>query len=167
LRARLAKAYSLPFDGWITPSAVEGAHPPSVRPSSSAKSASPTRAPGATAPPAAPSEANSGPPRGRTLLDRYRDLAAGLEAELDRARKDPGTATRDIAALGQALARTLAHIGRMTGEHEISEAMVLRHPAFARAIGVLREALRPFPDATRAAASAVSKMNGLANGGSP
>jgi transcriptional regulator with XRE-family HTH domain len=158
LRTDLAKAYGLPLDGW------EPIPPAAASPNTAA--AAPGRPQDASAgarrawvPPNAPAPVQ-GAARERPLLERYRDLAAHLEAQLATARADKSTATRDVAALGQALARTLAHIGRITGEHEITEAMVLKHPAFARALAVLREAVRPYPDAARAVAAAFQKMTG-------
>jgi transcriptional regulator with XRE-family HTH domain len=94
------------------------------------------------------------------LLARYRRLAVTLEGALERASKDNDATARDVSAVAQALSRCLQHIGRLTGEGEITEAMIVKAPAFGRVLDVIREVGGRHRDAAREIFEGLSKLGG-------
>ena len=87
----------------------------------------------------------------QTMLRTYRAMAKRLEARLNVA-----VIPKDVAMLSGTLLRVNQSIARLTGEGEITEAMVIRSAAFGRIMAVWEEALRPFPEAAKAVAEALA-----------
>jgi transcriptional regulator with XRE-family HTH domain len=149
VRDRLLEVFKLPLDGWRAP--AEQARRPATLTEG---------APSAPVPGHGPPHASAGRPEPASLLERYRALATVLEERLAAARADLDTPARDVAAVGQALSRALQHIGKLTGEGEVSERQVLQAPAFRRALEIIRDAAAPFPEASRAIARALEQYVG-------
>jgi hypothetical protein len=100
------------------------------------------------------------PGKDESLLSKLRVVADTLEEKLRDARNS-GVSSRDIATMSTALARTYDRIGRITGEAELTEATILKSPAFQRAESVIVEALRPYPEAAAAVAKALGELAGV------
>lgn len=83
-----------------------------------------------------------------SLVETYRIMERELSTDLNRARK-AGVPIRDLSSLMQARLKIVQQIGKLTGELEITEAQVLRSPAFREVIEVVKEMARRFPDAGR------------------
>lgn len=145
---RLHEAYALPLVGWTAqdaPGRAAGGRTAKTSTYEAIVSAGP------------PSEAPT------ALLARYRSLAATLEGALVRASADKDSSPRDAAALAQALSRALQHIGRLTGEGEITEAMIVKAPTFAKVLDAIREVGRRHPEAGRELFEALAKFEGGAS----
>src|SRR5262245_32220539 len=102
---------------------------------------------GKTPAPAAPAE--------KPILERLRVQAAQVERALDEAVSE-GKSIREVTPLSNSLTKLLKEIARLTGEGEITEAMVMRAPAFERVMVKVEAALRPFPEAAKALAKALA-----------
>jgi hypothetical protein len=166
VKLRIHEAYALPLSGWEPSSAGK---PLEDGPGSETSVRTPkiilgldrtTKTLGAieVASRAGAGEGDKAPPAG--LLDRYRRLAETLEAAVSKAQNDRDTPARDVAAIAQALARCLQHIGRLTGEGEITEAMIVKAPKFAKVLDVIREVGRRHKDAAREIFEGLSKLGG-------
>jgi len=80
-----------------------------------------------------------------------------LEA-LERDESIPELARSKTAA---ALSVALERLGRLSGDHvrqELTEAELLRHPKFRRAVDKMLETLTPWPAALRALGETLSRM---------
>ena len=85
-------------------------------------------------------------------------LIAILSAELECLEKERGTPLERLR-LGEKFASTLAQLAKMTGESaEISEAKILKTPAWKQFKGKLLEVLTPYPDAARAIGEALREV---------
>jgi hypothetical protein len=64
-----------------------------------------------------------------STLEAYRKLAKDLEEAIAAAKK--ANQTTEVARLSASYGRTLAAIGKLTGEGDITPAMILKSPAFS------------------------------------
>lgn len=107
------------------------------------------------------------PPRpvihiGASALERTRAQVVNLEADINRARSS-GISYRELSSLENSYAMAVKQLAKLTGETEITEAAILRSPAFARCMRVLREVLEArAPDAL---AELAERLERLANDG--
>ena len=82
-----------------------------------------------------------------TTLQEYEKLAADVRASLEKAHA--ASALKEVASLSGVLARCLDRIGRLSGQDEVSEAMILKSPAFQRIRGKLALLASKYPMAAK------------------
>jgi hypothetical protein len=99
--------------------------------------------------------AGAGGAGAKTLLQEYRELADSLRASLAAT----GDA-KEAAQLGQALSRAMMQIGKLTGEGEITEAMVMKSVAFQRLLLRGAKVFERFPAAAKAWAEELTEVTG-------
>jgi hypothetical protein len=78
---------------------------------------------------------------GGELIATYRDTAAQLQAAL-ASETDP----KVVASLSSTLNRTLWHIGKLTGEGDITESQIVRSKAWRAFLAKLDPLLERYPD---------------------
>ena len=144
IRNKIKKIYGIPVDAWDRIAA----------PSVIAEDLSPPVSPAVVAP-SAPSGASSP----TVAIHIEETTEAMLRAQVDRSKAiasdvalDPETRLRAEARLTHALRALAAYRGEADA---MSEAKLVRHPAFKRAMAVLLDALAPYPEAMRAAGLAL------------
>lgn len=144
VRAKIKKIYGVPVDAWdklMTPSVIANepmvpVSPVPVAPAASSEASSPV---------ACPAVEETTEAMLRAQVDRSKAIAS--DASLD-----PETRLRAEARLTHALRALAAY----RGEADVmSEAKIVRHPAFKRMMIVLVKALEPWPEAMRAAGLAL------------
>jgi hypothetical protein len=91
-------------------------------------------------------------------LDAVIELAASADEALAQVLSDPNASHRDRAISIHAYARALRDLATMRGELAPSEATIVRSPAWMRLLGIVTDAVRPFPDAARAIADALATL---------
>jgi hypothetical protein len=95
-----------------------------------------------------------------TATDAVEEVREMIRTQIKRL-KDPKeriTEAQRVKAIG-ALTNSIAMLGRITGETlEISDAKLLRLPAFRRIQEVLLQALKPHPEALRVAGEALQRF---------
>ena len=80
---------------------------------------------------------------------------------LDKLNNDAKTTPLEKAKVMASTAGTITLLGKLTGEsREISEARIIRLPAFRRVVDRMKEALRPWPEAARAVGEALKELDG-------
>jgi hypothetical protein len=100
-----------------------------------------------TAPVAAPDE---------SLLSKHRALVARIESDL----RGKGLSASEVAKLSAAARGIYDKIGLLTGEGQVTEAQILKSPAFERLMRKMQAALTPLPEAARALAEALCPVEG-------
>jgi hypothetical protein len=73
-----------------------------------------------------------------------------LQAELERLRQDKTSSARERASVASSLTSANKLYAKLSGAFEITDAMVLRSDVWTKLLVEILEALRPFPDATKA-----------------
>jgi hypothetical protein len=76
------------------------------------------------------------------------------------AAKDSGASIRELALLDNALSKAVATYGRLSGELELTEAQVLRAPAFQRCMNTIMGVLADYPDIATKLSEALSVLAG-------
>lgn len=105
--------------------------------------------------PAAPDEALDD----KSVRARAERLQRMLDAQLGQLERDTQATPLERAKVMSSVAATLKVLGAITGEaQEIGESRILRLPAWRRIEDALIEALRPWPEAARAAAETLREM---------
>ena len=135
LRADIETALKIPADGWGTRSRAKAIEKPT-----------PTAA--------------SPEPVGSSLSE-LEALVQRIKRQSVEAEEDEHASVRDRAQLAAALQRALRDLAALRGDAQVSEAAVMRHPAFVRVLDVMRAALKAYPDAAAAVALAIANMRGV------
>jgi transcriptional regulator with XRE-family HTH domain len=142
-RRALSERYRVPVDGWRVSPPTPGKRRP-----------------------AAPTPTTMGPvdvpvpAEGTPLVERYRALARQTEAAVARARADENTSARDVASLVQSLNKIYWHIGKLTGEADLTMAMVVRSSAWREFSMRLEQALARHPKAAADVAALFASLDG-------
>jgi hypothetical protein len=145
MRSKLKKIYGIPVDAWdrnVAPSVIAN----DLETPAPKASVAPVVSTEASSSPDVPSEGNATTEAMlREQVTRSRTIASdmGLDAE---------TRLRAEARLTHALRALAAHTGEADA---MTEAKLVKHPAFKRAMTVLLDALSPYPEAMRAAGLAM------------
>jgi hypothetical protein len=84
-----------------------------------------------------------------------------LRAELARLGRDPKATARERAAVATSLTSAVRMLSKLDGSNEISEVAICRSKPFRESCKVLKEALRPYPEAARAVARALCQWAGI------
>lgn len=93
-----------------------------------------------------------------SIVDTYRQMDRSLAAREVLAQKT-GAPLRDLTSITQARMKVIAQIGKLTGELEITEAQVLRAPAFRAILDILKDMALKYPDAGRYIAERFAEYN--------
>ena len=165
-RAMLEDHYGIPATAWETtaPSpakkgrrAAEAAPPEALAPTPVAPSA-PPQPPVVQEAARAPRAPEQGPGTSIGVLEALvRDLAEDYQSARAPG-KDNFATISDVAKLASALTSAQRQLSKARGETDITDAMVLRSAVWQRIVHMLPEALRPFPDALKAAIGALSAL---------
>ena len=83
---------------------------------------------------------------------------ARLQQELDALNEDDQASPRDRAAIATSLTGAARLLARMDGDFEITEAQILRAPAFRRVLDVAVKAIEPYPEVALAMCLALEKL---------
>lgn len=98
---------------------------------------------------------------GGSVLARAERLQNMVDELLDKLNNDAKTTPLEKAKVMASTAGTITLLGKLTGEsREISEARIIRLPAFRRVVDRMKEALRPWPEAARAVGEALKELDG-------
>lgn len=83
-----------------------------------------------------------------------------IKARMLAAEMSGQVSEREIAALYGQYTNALRHLARLSGSLDITESQVVRSAPFTRVMTVLLDTLRPWPEACKALAGAMSQFNG-------
>lgn len=98
---------------------------------------------------------------GGSVLARAERLQGMVDSLLAKLDADTKATPLEKAKVMASTASTITLLGKLTGEsQEISEARIVRLPAFRRIVEKMKEALRPHPDAARAVGEALKELDG-------
>lgn len=142
-RQKALECYSVPLDAWD-----EAASTGSSQSSRRGAEASPgSKAPGTTRPVSA-EQVKAQARRLRTMVESLLDGLDSSSAPLERAKVMASAAS------------TLQTLRKLTGNDvgEVSEARILRAPAFKRVVEALIETLKPWPDALNAVSKCMKEL---------
>jgi hypothetical protein len=93
-----------------------------------------------------------------TPLERARATSQWLQTRLTWA-SSQGRPEKELAHLAGQCTNATRLLARLSGSLEVTEAQVVRSLPFSRIIGVMREALRPYPKALEAVVGALERFN--------
>ena len=93
----------------------------------------------------------------KSSIEGVRRLIVGAEARLNEAIAE-GAARKDIAALQNSAASLWRLHSKLSGELEVTTSMILRSTQWQQLFKVLIDALRPYPDASKAVADAIEAL---------
>ena len=144
--------YGIPATAWETTA------PSPAKKGRRAAEAAPPRSPAVQEAARAPRAPEQGPGTSIGVLEALvRDLAEDYQSARAPG-KDNFATISDVAKLASALTSAQRQLSKARGETDITDAMVLRSAVWQRIVHMLPEALRPFPDALKAAIGALSAL---------
>ena len=141
LREVISKAFPIPVTAWDEP-------PRSRKPAED------------KAPEAASEQVASPTPIPEGVLPKVALLESFLTRLLEGLAEDPDSTPAEQLDVYSKATAILEKLGKVTGEHAIDRAKVLGHREFKRAVEVISEAVRPWPEAAAAIAAALRKLDG-------
>jgi len=128
---------------------------PARRPQTRPRATSPAPEPADDAPPPTSRSPVSKP---MTARANVHELLVALKRVADDVNADDDASVADRLAVLRASVAPLKLLGQLTGELGASETTVATSPHYRRIRSAIVEALRPFPDATRAVAEALAHV---------